>query len=107
VARTFAKFSAPIMFPGIPDPQRAMELWEATHPDNGAIEPTMRHLKALDQAAIAHARQVGKPDNYFLNGRAYKEQRYHLRRRILERYGLGPLIRLRAHLANKDRRPIA
>ncbi|HEX4230030.1 MAG TPA: hypothetical protein VHZ07_15255 [Bryobacteraceae bacterium] len=47
-------------------------------------------LTALDRAAVAHARQVGKPDDYFWNCDACKEQRYLVRRDILWWFGLGP-----------------
>jgi glycosyltransferase involved in cell wall biosynthesis len=103
VNRSVAQFCASILFPGIPDPVQAMELWEATRLDQGNVKTRLRHLKALDQAAVAHARQVAKPDDYFLNCDAYKDQRYHVRRRILESFGLGPLIRLRGRLAGKGR----
>jgi glycosyltransferase involved in cell wall biosynthesis len=106
VTRSFAEFCAPIMFPGIPDPAEAMELWEATNLDRGKVQTKLRHLGTLDRAAIAHARQVRKPDNYFLNSEAYKEQRYHVRRRILENFGLGPLIRLRGRFARKEALPV-
>jgi glycosyltransferase involved in cell wall biosynthesis len=99
--REIAKAYASTIFPGIPDPRQAMELWEATHPHKRSLAPTLRHLKALDQAAVAHARQVGKPDDYFLNCDVYKEQRYIVRRDILKRYGLGPLIQMRERLARK------
>jgi glycosyltransferase involved in cell wall biosynthesis len=101
--RGFAKFSASIMFPGIPDPVQAMELWEATHPHQRSVAPKLWHLKALDRAAVAHARLVGKADDYFLNCDAFKEQRYLVRRDILRRFGLGPLVHLRERLARKQR----
>jgi glycosyltransferase involved in cell wall biosynthesis len=105
VNRSVAQFCASILFPGIPDPAQAMELWEATRLEQGTVKTKLRHLKALDQAAVAHARHVGKPDDYFLNCNAYREQRYHVRRRILEGFGLGPLIRLRRRLASEERVP--
>jgi hypothetical protein len=107
LTREVAQFCASLMFPGIPDPARSMELWEATRLDKGNVKAEWRHLKALDQSAIAHARQVGKPDDYFLTCAAYKEQRYNLRRRILESLGLGPLIRLHARFARKQTFPVA
>jgi glycosyltransferase involved in cell wall biosynthesis len=106
VNRAVAQFCASTIFPGIPDSAQAMELWEATRLDKGKVRTKLRHLRALDRAAIAHARQVGKPDDYFLNCDAYKEQRYNVRRRILESFGLGPLIRLRGRFARKQRFPI-
>jgi glycosyltransferase involved in cell wall biosynthesis len=105
VNRAVAQFCASIIFPGMPDPAKAMELWEATRLDKGWVKTEWRHLKALHQAAVAHARHVGKPDDYFLNCAAYKEQRYNVRRRILESFGLGPLIRLRGHFARKRTLP--
>lgn len=101
ITRTFAEFSAPIMFPGIADPKQAMELWDASNQQSDKVQPRLRHLRAYAQAAVAHARHVGKPDNYFLNCDAYREKRYHLRRRVLEGFGLGPLLRLRDRLASQ------
>lgn len=102
ITRAFAESCAAFMFPGISDPAEAMELWEATNFDAGKVKTKLRHLRALDQVAVAHARQVDRPDDYFLNCDAFKEQRYHVRRRVLESFGLGPLIRLRARLAKKE-----
>jgi cellulose synthase/poly-beta-1,6-N-acetylglucosamine synthase-like glycosyltransferase len=106
VNRQVAQFCASIIFPGIPDGAQAMALWEATRLDKGKIQTKLRHLNALDKAAVAHARHVGKPDDYFLNCDGYKEQRYHVRRRILESFGLGILIRLRGRLARSGVRPL-
>jgi glycosyltransferase involved in cell wall biosynthesis len=100
--REIARAYGSTVFPGIPDPVQAMELWEATHPHQRSVAPKLWHLKALDRAAVAHARLVGKPDDYFLNCEAFKEQRYLLRRDILQRFGLGPLVHLRERLARKQ-----
>jgi hypothetical protein len=102
--RDVAQFCAPIIFPGIPDSEQAMELWEATRPNEANVHTKLRHLKALKQTAVAHARLVGKPDDYFLNCDAFKAQLYHVRRRILEGLGLGPVLRLRRRIRS---RPVA
>lgn len=101
VNRKIAQFCASVMFPGIPDPAWAMELWDATHPHKRITTPKFWHLRVLDRAAVAHARQAGKPDDYFLKCYAFKEQRYMVRRDILARFGLGPLIGVRERLARK------
>ncbi|MGC2658601.1 MAG: glycosyltransferase [Bryobacteraceae bacterium] len=99
--REFAKFCASFMFPGVPDPRQAMELWEATRPNEAKVKTELRHLKALKQTAVAHARQVGKPDSYFLNCDYFRAQLYWVNRRIMEGFGLGPLLRLRDRLRRK------
>jgi hypothetical protein len=101
LSREVAQFCASIMFPGIPDPTQAMELWEATRPNEAKVETKLRHLRLLKEVAVAHARQVGKPDDYFLNCDAFKAQLYHVHRRILEGFGFGPLLRLRRQLRAK------
>ena len=79
-----------------------MELWEATRPYEAKVQTKLRHLKALKQTAVAHARLVGKPDDYFLNCDAFKAQLYHVHRRILEGLGLGPVLRLRRRIRTKQ-----
>ena len=93
--RKVAEYNAGIIFPGIGDHARAMELWEATHPAGQKHPVKLRYLRELKTAAILLARQAGKPDNYFTDTEAYRLQHYHLRRRALKKLGLGPLIRLR------------
>lgn len=97
--RSVAQYCASIIFPGVPDPKRAMELWEATHQWQTHLPVKFRYLGQLKRAAVLLARQAGKPDDYFQKTQTYRLQRYHLRRRLVESVGLGFLIRLRARLA--------
>ncbi len=102
--RKVAEYNAGIIFPGIQNHAKAMELWEGTHP--AAQEPPvkLRYLRELKTAAVLLARQAGKPDTYFTDTDTYRLQRYHLRRRALRKMGLGPLIRLRESIARSSRR---
>jgi glycosyltransferase involved in cell wall biosynthesis len=99
VNRRCATFCASSLFPGIADSHRAMQLWEATHPYQLETPAKFWQLGALERAAVFLARQTGNPDDYFKQSSSYREQYYHLKRRILERWGLRPLLRLRRHLA--------
>jgi len=78
-----------------------MDLWEITHPslEGDPLPIMLAHSSLLRQAAIQFARKCGKPDEYFLKTSTYRDQQYHLRRRMMERLGLAPLLRLRKHLA--------
>ena len=93
--RRVAEYNAGIIFPGVEDHAKAMELWEVSHPAAQKPPIKLRHLRELKTAAVLLARQAGKPDNYFTDTDAYRLQRYHLRRQALQKMGLGPLIRLR------------
>lgn len=101
--RKVAEYNADLIFPGIADPARAMELWEATHPAVQASSVKLRYLHELKTAAVLLARQAGKPDNYFTDTEAYRLQRYNLRRRTLRKFGLGPLVRLRESMSESPR----
>ena len=105
--RQIARSYASTIFPGVSNPDEAMELWEATHPHKRHAPARLRHLKILEKAAVAHARQVNKPDDYFLNCDAYIQQRYVVRRHILGRFGLGPVVRLRERVGRKHSVPVA
>lgn len=97
--RKVAEYNAGIIFPGIQDHAKAMELWEATHPAAQEPPAKLRYLRELKTAAVLLARQAGKPDNYFTATEAYRLQRYHLRRRVLKKMGLGPLVYFRDQLS--------
>jgi glycosyltransferase involved in cell wall biosynthesis len=102
--RQVAEANAASLFPGMPDPSRAMELWEATHPAGKEQAVRLRHLQELKTAAVRLARQAGKPDEYFTETEAFRLQQYHLRRRALQRLGLSGLIRLRERFSPSSRK---
>lgn len=95
ICRLAAKQSVEFLFPNIGDPARTMELWEVTLPEHWNNPVKIRHLRELREAAVSFARETGQPDDYFTNTSFFREQEYHLRRRVLEKFGLGPVIRLR------------
>jgi glycosyltransferase involved in cell wall biosynthesis len=103
VNRSFATFCASLIFPGIADPRRALQLWEATHPHQleSPIQAKFRHLHEFQRAAVLLARRTGKPDDYFKRTASYREQYYHLKRRILEQLGFRPLLRMRQRFAGR------
>ena len=96
--RAQARHNASILFPNIPDPAQAMELWEATYPSQLHGPSKYRHIRQLEEAAVSFSRRVNKPRDYFQNTDLYREQRFHLRRSFFERIGLMPLVRLRETL---------
>ena len=93
--RALARSNAAILFPGIIDPARALDLWEATHPFRLHSPSKFRHIGELKKAAALMAERCGKQANYFQSTDLYREQRFHLRRRFLDRAGLAPLLRWR------------
>lgn len=105
VLRENAVVNAAHLFPGITDPERALDLWDATVPQRLSWAPKITypakpaHLRDLKRSAVLLAREAGKPDDYFTNTEAFREQYYLLRRRVFNRFGLGPLLRLRDRAA--------
>lgn len=105
VLRQTAVLHASSLFPGISDPERALDLWDATVPlqVTWRLENThpvrFRHLREFKRSAVLQAREVGKPDDYFASTKIFQEQYWILRRRFLERLGLSPLLRLRDRAA--------
>ena len=102
-----ATLNAPVLFSGITDTTKALNLWRAAHPYRhgpaGRLSPIgardgFRDLKNLVSAAAAFARQVGKPDDYFLNTKVCNDQLYCMRRNLFQNCGLGMLYILRARL---------
>ncbi len=89
--------NAEALFPGLTAAQ-AMELWEAAYPDFSPARARWGHRAQLKQAAIGLARQFGKPDGYFTATQTFRDQWYHLNRRIREGWGLGPLLKWRRSL---------
>jgi glycosyltransferase involved in cell wall biosynthesis len=98
-ARQVAELNVDILFPGLPDTTRAMQLWHATHPDQLDVPSSLAHSKQLKSAAVLLARQTGKPENYFTETELFRSQQYFLRNRLFERAHLMPLVRLRHRLA--------
>lgn len=107
VLREGALLNAATLFPGIADPEKAMDLWEATVPRRLTYASQVHHpaklshLRALKRSAVLLAREVRKPDNYFTDTESFREQYWLLRRRVLNRFGLGPLLRLRERVASR------
>jgi glycosyltransferase involved in cell wall biosynthesis len=90
-----------LLFPSIADRNRAMELWDASHPlrlDGG--DSKLRHYFEIKKAAVELAKALGKPPEYFTGTKLFEAQRYMLRKRFLDRAGLAPLIRLRHRMAS-------
>ena len=104
--RETAILHASVLFPGISDPQKALDLWEATVPRRLTYLPKVlhpakvSHLRDLKRSAVLLAREVGKPDDYFTSTDCFREQYWLLRQRVLCRFGLGPLLRLRERAAS-------
>lgn len=98
-----ARDNASALFPNISDQNEALALWETTHPDRLYFPVKFRHLRQFEQAAVLCARQAGKPDDYFTNTNTFRTQRWHLKKRILQKLGLGPLMQLRMRLSAPGR----
>lgn len=96
--RGAARKNVGLLFPNIRDPQGAMELWEATHPHQGHVKSRVQHIWQLERAAIQLAEAVGKPSNYFTSTQAFQDQRYALKTRAYRRFGLMPLVALKARV---------
>lgn len=101
ICRMAARQSAELLFPNISDAARAMELWEVTLPEHWDKPVKLRHLRELREAAIWLARETGQASDYFFKTNFFHEQEYHLRRRIFQKFGLGPAIRFRAALKRR------
>ncbi|MBV9760469.1 MAG: glycosyltransferase [Acidobacteriaceae bacterium] len=106
VLRRIAESSATRLFPGIDDSERALDLWDATVPSRLTWIAENRHpakpshLRDLKRSAVLLARRVGKPDDYFTGAEIFREQYYLLKRRVLKRFGLSPLLWLRDRAAS-------
>jgi glycosyltransferase involved in cell wall biosynthesis len=96
--RGAARKNIALLFPGIQDPQRAMELWEATHPIQGNMKSRVQHIWQLERAATSLAEAVGKPSNYFTSTGAFRDQQYALKARAWRRFGLMPLVAIKARV---------
>lgn len=92
IFRLGAEINAANLFPGL-SPSEAMSLWDASYPDSGPAPVKLRHFRQFDRAAVEFARQVNKPDDYFRLTSFFAEQQYHVRRRWMQRNGLGFLMR--------------
>jgi glycosyltransferase involved in cell wall biosynthesis len=90
-----------LLFPSMRDQDRIMELWEATHPlrlESGPLK--FRHYFEIKKAAVDLAKDLGKPLDYFTGTKLFEAQRYRLKRRLLDRAELVPLMRLRRSAAS-------
>jgi glycosyltransferase involved in cell wall biosynthesis len=96
--RQAARKNAEILFPNITNEQRAMELWEATHPRQWHGKSRVQHIWALEAAARRLAKAVGKPRDYFTSTQAFQGQQYALKARAYRKLGLTPLVALKARL---------
>lgn len=99
--RQVAEDNASALFPNVSDPEEAMALWEVTHPTQFQRPVKYRHLWQFERAAVLCAREAGKPDDYFKKTKTFRTQRWHLKRRILERLGLGALLGLRRRMSGR------
>jgi len=104
--RKGALLNAEIIFPGIKNAERAMDLWDATVPQSLSWAPEithpakLSHLRDLKRSAILMARESRKPDDYFTSTKVFREQYWLLKRRLLSRFGLAPLLRFRDRMAS-------
>lgn len=97
--RDAAARNASRLFPNLKDPNRAMELWEATHPKQlQKSRSRVQHIFQLERAAVLLAEQIGKPSDYFTSTPAFEEQQYSLKTRAYRRFGLEPLVALKARV---------
>ena len=104
VLRRIASAQAPILFPGVADPTKALDLWDASLPlkfagNNSRIPVKLWHLRQLRNSATLLAGRCGKQADYFTETESFCEQYYELRRRLLRRWGAGPLLRVRDFFA--------
>jgi glycosyltransferase involved in cell wall biosynthesis len=104
VLRSVATANAPNLFPGVPDPAAALELWESSLPSKftragSAVAAKPWHLRQLRNSARLLAAQCHKPDNYFTETESFRDQYYSMKRRLLRRFGLGPLLKARDYFA--------
>ena len=104
VLRTVAHFNAANLLPGVSDASAALELWESSMPKRfkgTAADPPakMWHLTQLSKSATLLARRCGKPSDYFTRTDCFRNQHVSLKRRLLRRFGLGSLLRLRDFLS--------
>jgi glycosyltransferase involved in cell wall biosynthesis len=98
--RSAARKNVGTLFPNIQNERRAMELWEATHPRQWDMSCRVRHMGELKTAARRLAEAVGKPGNYFTSTQVYRNQLYALKARAYRKFGLMPLVMLKAQLAH-------
>lgn len=93
--RSVAEYCAAIMFPGITDSKRAMSLWEATHPQQCTHPVKLRHWFDFLRVERHHRKLLGERKDYFTSSAFFKEQRWLLRTRLLNKFGLGFVRKLR------------
>jgi glycosyltransferase involved in cell wall biosynthesis len=97
--RKAAARNALLLFPNVRDADRAMELWEATHPQQlQDARSRVRHISQLRDAAVLLSQQFGKPREYFTSTQEFEDQYYSLKTRAYRRFGLEPLVALKARV---------
>lgn len=88
-----------MLFPNLQNAQRAMELWEATHPRQLDSKCRIAHIRQLERAAFMLAETFSKPADYFRRAESFAKQHYSLKTRIYRGFGLMPLVTLKARLS--------
>ncbi len=101
--RTCALLNADILFPGFP-PEKAMYLWDRVAKTESTQPAKLSDLSLLKKAAESLADAVGADRAYFLHNEFYKNQSYHLKRRVMKSLGLGGVWHLRQKFAQAMRR---
>lgn len=96
--REAASLNSSLLFPGMKDKSRIMDLWEASHPYYLDKPSRLRHIFEIEKAAEQFAKTIGKPRNYFTSTALFQEQQNALKKRFYRRAGLAPLVRLRQRL---------
>lgn len=107
VLRRVVSTQAANLFPGVADSRKALELWDASlapkfTPDAPTLPAKSWHLRQLKNSARLLAAQCGKASNYFTETECFREQYYFLKRRLLRRWGAGPLLKIRDFLAANE-----
>lgn len=107
VLRRVVSTQAANLFPGVTDPTKALELWDASlapkfTPEAPTLPAKAWHLRQLKESARLLAAQCGKAANYFTETECFREQYYFLKRRLLRRWGAGPLLKIRDLFASSE-----
>jgi glycosyltransferase involved in cell wall biosynthesis len=97
--REAASMNIDLLFPGMTDKARILDLWEATHPYYLGNPSKFRHMSELRRAAVNLAKKLGKPVDYFTGTPLFDEQEVSLKNRFYKRSGLMPLVELRRSLS--------
>jgi glycosyltransferase involved in cell wall biosynthesis len=96
--RRAASLNSDLLFPGLANEARVMDLWEATHPYYLENPSKFRHIFEIQRAATNLAKKLGKPADYFLKTELFLLQQDTLKKRFYARVGLTPLATLRQRI---------